>query len=1083
MRLHRVFDLQPAETLDNRRHLKAILRAVVVKSNDDQLIFDRVFESWLTYADQDIQRRTDPMPSETRRLIPEPALPQNMPSRKWRWVVAAVLVLVIVSGFYGFNRSTHTPPRDVVSPPKPVPDVQTAAVSDIPPRERSFTYAVPRLEILPAEPQLNLIPLALCLLALLAAGVTWRILSRRSWLPEPAAAPTRPGPPRVFLTPPSLPGPQFLDPRQQETLVWGIGKFVAEEPTRRLDVAATVRATAHSGGVAELHFERATYQREVWLWVDEMAMDAAVKRLVEEVESTLRAYGLPVQRAVFRGIPERLLTEEGAVVTPREWDEHRDDMLVAVLTDGRVLSRQYVADDRRVGVDALLRELSHWPRLAFVDLGEEAQSLSAILQKHELPCILPEALAAFLGDDASELAVDRYVHHHDAIWAAVCALAPGPVDEGTALALRQGLGLAGSPWAWRALRTEAPGPPGRLQWAPALRAERINWLRQVEGMDIGAGWAGNGLLDRALSFWQKCYDGELEARDQSDDEGAWRDSPARQHLCMECHLVRLWQAPEVAIPALYGLYQGRLGATIRQQLGHLIPHRRGAPHHIQLPWTWETRSATEKVMLQEMGLGGEMPTEHLKRPGRFWLGLGACAGLALAALIAFVAQPFGIRTGPPLVQYVEGLPDGLKDDAGYWIDPEATAEGQWRVSVTAPKSIASQTVDPIVTVRVAWEQAERPCVETLADNAELWRCGHQDHTVRLPMAIKRSLVVIASEPGVAEVEALAIALLSSGSADVVLVSPQWLDHRQSLIGVQERLGPARQLILIAAEIGDAMPLPKAGGLQAEIGMNEWSRLTERLRQFRDVRRLSEALPADPAWRIAGDVDEVKLKGLGDIPDVRFVDIPAGEFLMGSPDDEPGRSSDEGPQHLVRVGAFLMAETETTNAQFHAFKPDHQGPDGLPATSVSWHEAREFCETYGWRLPTEAEWEYAVRAGTTTRWSFGDDERQLGNYAWFFENAQTQTKPARQLKPNPWGLYDMYGNVIEWVQDCWNPTYDGASDDGSAWETGDCSVRVLRGGWSVFGPEALRSARRDEVLPEARDELIGFRCVRRSRRQP
>jgi hypothetical protein len=161
----------------------------------------------------------------------------------------------------------------------------------------------------------------------------------------------------------------LLDARQQEALVWGIGRFIADEPTRRLDMAATVKATAAGGGIPALRFERAVYQREVWLWVDETADDPALARLADEVETALMAHGLPVERAAFRGIPDRLVTAAGAVFAPREIDERRDVALVAVLTDGRVLCRQYEAGDRRVRIDALLRNLSHWPRLAFVDFS------------------------------------------------------------------------------------------------------------------------------------------------------------------------------------------------------------------------------------------------------------------------------------------------------------------------------------------------------------------------------------------------------------------------------------------------------------------------------------------------------------------------------------------------------------------------------------------------------------------------------------------------------------------------------------------------------------------------------------------
>jgi formylglycine-generating enzyme required for sulfatase activity len=225
------------------------------------------------------------------------------------------------------------------------------------------------------------------------------------------------------------------------------------------------------------------------------------------------------------------------------------------------------------------------------------------------------------------------------------------------------------------------------------------------------------------------------------------------------------------------------------------------------------------------------------------------------------------------------------------------------------------------------------------------------------------------------------------------------------------------------------------------------------------------------------VERVRLHGLGAWPDVAFVDIPAGTFMMGSPDEEVGRYRTERPQHQVNVPAFQMARTETTNAQFRVFRPQHQGPDDLPAVNVTWDEARDFCERYGWRLPTEAEWEYAARAGTHTRWSFGDDERQLGKYAWYGANAQNQPQPVGRKQANPWGLFDMHGNVWEWVQDCWHDNYDKAPTDSSAWETDKCSSRVVRGGSFGNPPVFLRSANRGNDHPEVRAVIGRFRCVR------
>jgi hypothetical protein len=541
--------------------------------------------------------------------------------------------------------------------------------------------------------------------------------------------------------------------------------------------------------------------------------------------------------------------------------------------------------------------------------------------------------------------------------------------------------------------------------------------------------------------------------------------------------MRLWRTPAEAIPELYGLYQGRLRDTIRQHLSQCVPADREAEGAIRLPWSWQSRRVTEQAMLQEMGLGGGLPITHLQRPGRLWLGVGACAGLAMGAVLTVWLRPETIPVRPPQVLHEATLPAALQPYVGTWIDPQRTADAHWQVSVTAPKAAAFATAASAATVRVAWHKGERPCVDA-REGTELWYCGYLVNPERLGPTIQRSLVVLHARPGTATAEALAIALLDSGSADVVLIAPYWEAARAWLLGGQDRLGPQQQVILIrvAGEAPVVLPPPSAGGWVAQVEAGDWSTLTDRLR-FAGEKPLATVWTPSASVHLQGDVQQVRLHGLGAWPDVVFVEIPAGTFMMGSPDDEIGRTKDEGPQHQVNVPAFQMARTETTNAQFRVFRPEHQGQDDLPAASLTWDDARAFCERYGWRLPTEAEWEYAARAGTQTRWSFGDDERQLGEYAWYGGNARGQPQPVGRKQANPWGLLDMHGNVWEWVQDCWHDNYDKAPTDGSAWETDKCSFRVVRGGSFDDSPEFLRSAVRAFFHPVNWVALVGFRCAR------
>ncbi len=245
--------------------------------------------------------------------------------------------------------------------------------------------------------------------------------------------------------------------------------------------------------------------------------------------------------------------------------------------------------------------------------------------------------------------------------------------------------------------------------------------------------------------------------------------------------------------------------------------------------------------------------------------------------------------------------------------------------------------------------------------------------------------------------------------------------------------------------------------------------------------------------------------------VAMVSIPGGVFLMGSANDEPGGRDNEGPRHEVRIAAFECMRYPVTRRLYRELIGQDPGwPDGdadeRPVNRVSWNNAIEFCNRLsqgsrltpcyridaagqatwepaanGYRLLTEAEWEYACRAGSRTRYSFGDDDSALGDHAWYAANSDGTPHAVGSRKPNRWGLHDLHGNVWEWCWDCYGPYSSAAQDDPIGPPTGE--VRVLRGGSFYFPAEGLRSAFRDGNRAEYRDGFVGFRCARGPRRQP
>lgn len=221
-------------------------------------------------------------------------------------------------------------------------------------------------------------------------------------------------------------------------------------------------------------------------------------------------------------------------------------------------------------------------------------------------------------------------------------------------------------------------------------------------------------------------------------------------------------------------------------------------------------------------------------------------------------------------------------------------------------------------------------------------------------------------------------------------------------------------------------------------------------------------------------EQKKLAEQGNSIGMKFTLIPAGEFMMGSDEFDWGK-----PVHKVKINKpFYLGTYPVTQAEWKAImgdNPSYFKGDDLPVERVSWDDVQEFISklnekegTNKYRLPSESEWEYACRAGTTTRYSFRDSESKLGDYAWYAENSGSRppkkgycagydkddwfslewnwkTHPVGQKKPNHYGLYDMHGNVWEWVQDKYHSDYDLAPINGSAWESGDGAIRVDRGG--------------------------------------
>ena len=223
----------------------------------------------------------------------------------------------------------------------------------------------------------------------------------------------------------------------------------------------------------------------------------------------------------------------------------------------------------------------------------------------------------------------------------------------------------------------------------------------------------------------------------------------------------------------------------------------------------------------------------------------------------------------------------------------------------------------------------------------------------------------------------------------------------------------------------------------------------------------------------------------DLPEL--VCLPGGTFIMGSHMPDRFVNDTERPAHEVTIPSFVLGKFPVTVSQYRCFNPEHAAQETplLPVVDVTWHDATAYCR---WlttktqrehRLPSEAEWEYACRAGSTTAFSFGDDVTTADANFLFDENGMRIGCGHRMtvgfFSANAFGLHEMHGNVCEWVSDAWHPNYHGAPCDGSAW-SGMSDERVIRGGAWDYMPRLLRSAWRDHQPAMAHRDNLGFRVA-------
>jgi formylglycine-generating enzyme required for sulfatase activity len=1103
--LQHAFRLAPA--LD-RQSFKDLLACTLIKQASQREVFEALFEDWCPPDGADMAKPladnntpspepavTAPQPRapEPGKTAPEQEPPPEIPTPFWTawrpWLFTLIGLMVAVLAYAVIRSATSGP----APPPKPHPPTTAftveptpqPATADLPkdPAPHYWTW-VPTFDP-PGPPLISPAWLAFGLagLALLAGALlSWRY-RRRIDIPVPEASPDA-GPAWLPLPKLTPTGPALLDPDALRAAVWGVERFVSDDETRAIDIDSTVAATARAGGLPTMRFEHAVYAREVWLWRDEMVQEPTIDRVLAELERSLTLAGLPVRLGTFTDTPTLIRWREGQEFSTLSLEGHRQSALVVVLTDGYGMQLAAASELEKSTLVNLLRAFGEWPRLTFVDCSYGAYGLAARVQAYGLRCIVPEDIPAFLGTGPVKPVAMRRTHQELLgdlrAWAAATALSPEPVDDTSAFALRARLGLELSPWDFRDLAMAAESSGDRLIWSPSRRAALLNWLTQCTQKD--GQMADNSPLAQALEYWIARYqDASAQRQAQQNPLLPWTRTPAEQRLRLEIALLELWRRPAEATRMLYRLRRA-LGNEIRERLARLVDwdSRKQAQRDVlYMPWRFADLPAQVQVMLTGLGFGSSMakPIGELRMPVSLSLALGVCIGLTAVAIGTGVWRLMTPAT--PVLRPL--LPAPFR---GVMLqDLQRSSAETYRLALGTPKRLRVETVPAHNVIHVTWTWQEESNVKSFG-RSELWHAG------TLPQAIRgcesnwprRSLVVIQAEPGDVPARQLAIQLLDRGSADAVLLGTDWAEHLKELIQVDASMTTQDQLLLI---LPPDTPVPGLAfqGAYGVVESRDLHTLATRL-DFAGVLKLSTVwgeARADSPLLLRGGPEKTSEQTSRPGIDITFVTVCGGTFTMGSNDFDW-----EKPPHPVTLSTFEISQTEITEAQYRASLERGTGGTSLPAVHVTWHNAKAFCEKSGYALPTEAEWEYAARAGSITPWSFGSDEKQLGNYAWYSDNSEDRAHPVGQKLPNPLGLYDMHGNVWEWAEDCFDENaYNnrpGLLVDPVV--GGSCKYRVLRGGSAWDGvPRDLRSADRRWVGPEGRLDVVGFRCVRRPRRQP
>jgi hypothetical protein len=769
-------------------------------------------------------------------------------------ILLFLLEFLIILPHYPMEQVDAIPVAQITTPPIP-PGQETDAILPDQPTPHYWTW-VPKIEKpdTVTSPFWPLLGFGLATLGL--TGWLWRRYHHAVRLPQGLSTPA-PGPDWLPLLPPEATGPELLSAEQVRNATWSVGRFISEEYTPKLDLPRTVAATARAGGIPILKHQRAIYDREVWLWIDEQAEQPVPLRLARELQSSLQRAGLPVRSAWFYGFPYQLTWEEGYGFDPLVWEGHRGSVIVAIFTDGQGLLQAWENAHRRRRLKRSLHALGQWPRLAFVEFAPNAPRLAGLLDGFGIPCIGPDALPLFLGEHPeTRRAVLAAAPSAGAwrLWAAAASLDGDAIDDATALALHRHLNSDLPALAVQALWRSSPLQAGRLSCSARQRAEHLNWLSRAERLAPSRPVPASSLLGQALSFWRARYTRERAQRRRRETAlKPWSDTQADRELRLKQALVDLWDHPEQAARRLYALFKAKDDGTFRQALDRTLPRyfpsdlyrpANHEPQAIRLPWNFQALPARARYLFAIMGLAGKRlkPQGQIQPTGGFALLLGVIAGLGIATIGASLTT-VGTNEAPQF-HVTHSVFDHRVFRRFTIREWRRIGPDRYRYTVGAPKYLVSGVALGGQAVTLGWRWEEWPNVQPL-DSAQLWHAGTLPQPLRACAERwpRRRLAVIAADPD-RDIAArrLAIRMLDRGGVDTVLLGVNWLQHLDTLTGEARIASVHDQLLIILPP--DAQPPPALDfpGKIAAVRAGDFEELARAL-AFPGARKVSEVWAA------------------------------------------------------------------------------------------------------------------------------------------------------------------------------------------------------------------------------------------------